>query len=99
MKHSHKQISSVIGILSVWGMLIYGINQTSSVAKREERIILERAIKRAAVQCYAIEGIYPPNLEYIKEHYGIVIDCRDYNIYYEVFADNIMPEIQVLERR
>ena len=86
-------------MLSVWGMLIYGINQTSSVAKQEERMILERAIKRAAVQCYAIEGIYPPNLEYIKEHYGIVIDYRDYNIYYEVFADNIMPEIQVLERR
>ena len=31
---------------------------------------LKKAIARASVQCYAIEGRYPPSIEYLEEHYG-----------------------------
>lgn len=60
---------------------------------------LEQALQRCAVTCYATEGIYPPNVEYMKEHYGIQIDESRYLVKYEVFAENLMPDITVLERK
>ena len=60
---------------------------------------LEAALRRTAVACYAAEGIYPPNLDYIKEYYGIQIDESRYTVAYHAFAENLMPDITVLEKR
>ena len=57
---------------------------------------LETALRRGSVSCYATEGVYPPTLEYLQEHYGVQIDRRRYKVYYEVFAENLMPNITVL---
>ena len=57
---------------------------------------LETALRRGCVSCYATEGVYPPTLEYLQEHYGVQIDRRRYKVYYEVFAENLMPSITVL---
>lgn len=57
---------------------------------------LRKAIARASVQCYAIEGRYPPSVEYLEENYGVQIDHNKYNVFYDGFASNIMPEITVL---
>ena len=58
---------------------------------------LEDAIRRSAVACYAAEGIYPPDLAYLEEHYGIQIDESRYTAYYDIFGSNLMPDITVLE--
>lgn len=63
----------------------------------EGRAQLEQAVRRAAVACYAAEGIYPPDLAYLQEHYGLQIDSRRYAVSYDVFASNLMPDITVLE--
>jgi len=63
----------------------------------EGRQQLEDAVRRGAVACYAAEGIYPPNLEYLEEHYGIQVDRERYTVMYEVFASNLMPDVTVLE--
>lgn len=99
MGQMYKTLMGIIGMISLWTILLYGICYTHETGRQEERIILECALKRAAVQCYAIEGRYPPDSYYIETHYGVIIDEADYNVYYEVFADNMMPEIQVLDRR
>ena len=57
---------------------------------------LRKAIARATVQCYAIEGRYPPSVEYLEENYGVQIDHSKYNVFYDGFASNIMPEITVI---
>lgn len=64
----------------------------------EGKAQLEQALKRCAVACYATEGIYPPDVDYMKEHYGIQIDESRYIVIYDVFAENLMPDITVLER-
>ncbi len=66
--------------------------------KEEGKEQLEQAIRRCAVACYAAEGIYPPNVDYMKEHYGIQIDEEQYLVIYDIFAENLMPDITVLER-
>ena len=58
---------------------------------------LEEAVRRGAVACYAAEGIYPPTLQYLQEHYGLQINEDRYVVFYEVFAQNMMPDVTVLE--
>ncbi len=64
----------------------------------EGRLQLEQVLRQASAACYAAEGIYPPNLEYLKEHYGLQIDEKRYIVHYEVFASNLMPDITVISR-
>ena len=59
---------------------------------------LEEALRRAAVACYAAEGIYPPDLAYMQERYGIQINEKRYAVDYIFIADNLMPDITVLEK-
>lgn len=66
---------------------------------RQGRRQLEDTIRRAAVTCYATEGIYPPTLSYLERHYGVQIDTRRYTVDYHVFAENLVPDIVVLENK
>lgn len=75
-----------------------GISNLSQGRKTEDKQQLEEALRRAAVACYAAEGIYPPNVEYMVEHYGLQIDSRRYVVSYTSFAENLMPDITVLEK-
>ena len=63
----------------------------------ENRRQLEETLRRGCVACYAAEGVYPPDLEYLQTHYGVQIDQRRYLVYYTAFAENLMPDITVLE--
>ncbi len=54
------------------------------------------AVRRTALQCYSVEGVYPPDLEYLEENYGLKINTRDYIIVYEAFASNLPPSIRVV---
>ena len=60
---------------------------------------LEEALRRAAVACYASEGFYPPDVDYMVSRYGLQYDAGAYQVHYEIFASNLMPEITVVERR
>ncbi len=63
----------------------------------QEKSEMEDILRRTAVACYAAEGIYPPDLEYMEEHYGIHIDKEKYIVMYSPVASNLMPDITVLE--
>ena len=76
--------------------LVIGASTFSGKARSEGEVTLRNAIARATVQCYAIEGRYPPSVEYLEEHYGIQIDRKRYHVFYEGFASNIMPDITVI---
>ena len=43
-------------------------------------------------------GAYPSSLAYLEENYGLVVNRSDYAITYEVFADNVMPNVVVLAK-
>lgn len=79
--------------------LLFFLACTRSIAGKagEERLnALAEAVRRASVQCYAIEGRYPPSVEYLEEHYGVSIDRSRYHVFYDGWASNIMPEITIL---
>ena len=89
-------ISAAAALLLVW--FFSAVFHLRDGQKQEGRQQLEEALRRAAVACYAAEGVYPPMLNYLTEHYGVQVDADRYTVFYEVFAENLMPEITVLEK-
>lgn len=75
-----------------------GISNVSHSRDGEEERRLEDAIRRNAVACYAAEGMYPPDLEYLEEHYGIQINRERFDVIYQPIAENLMPDITVIEK-
>ena len=73
------------------------LNSLSDGRSAEDLRQLEESLRRGCVACYAAEGVYPPDLEYLQTHYGVQIDQRRYLVYYTAFAENLMPDITVLE--
>lgn len=87
-----------VAVVFVLLLFVTGLSNLDRDSSEEDRQQLEEALRRGAVACYAAEGIYPPDLDYLIEHYGIQVDRKHYVVYYEVFASNLMPDITVLER-
>ena len=82
--------------LFVLYFVLSGLGQASSASDSEGLRIAERSIQRSVINCYASEGNYPPNFEYLKNHYGISVDESKYIVHYDIFGSNIMPDITVL---
>ena len=83
-------------VLLIW--FLGSITGLSRGYDAEDQQRLEEAIRRAAVSCYATEGFYPPSLAYMEQHYGIQIDSRRFAVSYIPIAENLMPNITVLEK-
>lgn len=77
---------------------IIGIQAAERKQREEALSIAEESILRGVVSCYALEGFYPPDYNYLKEHYGIRIDEEKYTVFYSAFASNLMPDITVVEK-
>ncbi len=95
MKNLKYNVLSVLLIFIFVIFFYYGVGNVQKTNENESFEILSDAIKRSTVQCYAIEGVYPPNIEYLEKNYGLVVDHNSYVISYNVFASNIMPEITI----
>jgi len=86
----------VIVFFLVLGFVLTGLKEARDASDAEGFRIVESSIQRAIINCYASEGKYPPDFDYLKDYYGISIDEEKYFVDYIIFADNIMPEITVL---
>lgn len=87
---------SILLFIAVLWIFWIGVSFFSAKADEEGANTLRKGIQRASVQCYAIEGRYPPSVAYLEENYGIQIDESRYHVFYSGFASNIMPEITVI---
>jgi len=86
------------GVVIVTIMIfMFGLTNVQNAQGLQSKEQLEDSIRKAAVLCYASEGIYPPNLAYICEHYGLRYDENRFLVVYEPIASNLMPEITILE--
>ena len=74
------------------------ISNVTQGHSQEDKRRLEDVLRRAAVACYAAEGRYPASLEYLVEHYGVQIDNHHFIVSYMPIAENLMPDITVLEK-
>lgn len=99
MKHIWKLMKGLLLPLGAVAILLCFATALDSLdSGREDESLhqLEEALRRGCVACYAAEGIYPPTLEYLTEHYGIQVDTDRYMVGYTPIASNLMPDITVL---
>lgn len=58
-----------------------------------DKSTIEDTVEKYVIQCYASEGAYPPDLDYLAENYGLILNTDKYIYEYDIFASNIMPDI------
>ena len=85
---------SILLLMLFWG----GLFRINRISREQELILTRQAIRKAAIQCYAIEGMYPAQLSYLEENYYLNIDMKHYYVVYNCVSSNFMPEIEVFER-
>ena len=72
--------------------------RTGDASLREGEQVLRQSITSAAAACYALEGRYPENLQYLIDHYGIRVDTDTYIVSYMAWGENLLPDVQVFAR-
>lgn len=74
------------------------LSRMQQQGEAQETVLLRDALRNAAITCYAIEGRYPPSVEYMEQYYGIAVDEERFIINYDAFASNVMPYVAVLQK-
>lgn len=91
-------ILPLAGFVLIVALFFAGVNKISGTSDAQAYESLQTALRRNMTHCYAIEGQYPPSLEYMEEHYGLSYDKDKYYIDYQVMASNIMPSVTIIKR-
>ncbi|MBQ6465831.1 MAG: hypothetical protein IJJ43_06160 [Oscillospiraceae bacterium] len=64
----------------------------------ESAAAIRETVRRSALQCYVVEGMYPPDLQYLENNYGLQINREDFYVVYDCFASNLPPTIRVVPK-
>ena len=95
---SNRTLLFAAGTVVLLGLFWWIFGMIGDSADAEQCRLTEEAIRRAAVDCYAIEGSYPRNLDYLVEHYGVQVDTGKFVVNYEAAGANLLPYIEVVPR-
>ena len=93
-----KMISLILVVALLLGVGYMAINSMISAGDAGETRMVRDAVKNAALTCFAVEGAYPADLQYLRDYYGLAYDETKYHVMYEAFASNQMPRILVTVR-
>ncbi|MBQ6506748.1 MAG: hypothetical protein IKE08_06475 [Clostridia bacterium] len=98
MRENRKNIAAGAAFVAlIVGFLIL-ISAITTTSDSQETQLVYDAVKNAALTCYAAEGSYPENLQYLRDHYKLAYNQEKFVVEYDAFASNLMPTINVLER-
>jgi len=87
------------GLFLILGaMLVYRKSGIREDIEKRRAASVKEAILNAAFQCYAVEGVYPEDMAYLQEYYGLMVNTKRYFISYDCCASNEPPEVMVLKK-
>ena len=72
-----------------------GYVASREISRDQAATALRESVMASALQCCAIEGSYPVSLQHLEQHYGLVVNARDYQVRYEWLGDNVPPSVVV----
>ncbi len=98
MKFGKKDIAALVLFVALMFGFVLIINQVTSSSGDKEIQLVEDAVRKAALTCYAVEGMYPDDLQYLRDNYQLAYNEEKYLVTYDSFASNLMPGISVTER-
>ncbi|WP_051197727.1 hypothetical protein [Butyrivibrio sp. MB2005] len=91
---------SKIGYTLIIVVLIFifwnGVNELSTSNIDKQETSLSEAIDRDIIQCYCLEGVYPPSLDYLEQHYGLIYDKELFFVDYRPIGANIYPDVTII---
>ena len=101
-KKRRRGLLNILGTIAVFAALIilfnYGINNLTQANEEEALEAVRNAVTRAAIQFYALEGRFPPHLDYLEQRFGLQLDHERFEIIYSAFGANVMPQIFITPR-
>lgn len=92
-----RALAAVVLFAAAIGAFYLSVNNAALGAGQEAQKNTERAIARAIVNCYAVEGVYPQSIAYLEEHYGVQIDHSRFDVNYQIVGDNVKPYFELVE--
>ena len=87
------QLASLPFLVIALIILIRGVSGYGSTNDALSQSNVQNIVKTYAIQCYASEGSYPPDLQYLVDNYGLILDEERFIYEYDIFSANIMPDI------
>lgn len=79
----------------IWGFVRLGGGKET---RENGAAAIREAVEAGARQCYVVEGVYPPDLRYLQDNYGLQINTDDYYVMYDIYASNQPPTVKVVVR-
>ncbi len=99
IKNILRRVFPIVLFIAMIVWICTALSNTSEFSGREQLAAVKNTIENGITLCYAIEGVYPPTAEYLRENYGVIYDKNKYIVNYERFADNVRPSVTVIERQ
>ncbi len=96
-RHTVLKVLAVLVIVAAAACAVF-FARGSRDADAESAQAIRAAVERCALQCYAVEGVYPPDLAYLRENYGLQVNTEDFYVTYSGFASNLPPTVKVTPR-
>lgn len=88
----------IIGFILLFLIFLRGFTSVSENTYHKQEEALNTALNRSIIQCYAVEGTYPPSLEYIEEHYGLTYDHDKFFVDYQSIGSNMYPDVTIISK-
>ena len=91
-------LAIVLVFLLLCVLLFLVLGSSGKDLEEDGAMAIQDAVRRHALQCYVVEGVYPPDLAYLEENYGLQVNTRDYYVVYDACASNVPPTIRVIKK-
>ena len=75
----------------------FGLQNVFTRSREENFKATKEAIDRAITNCYAIEGRYPSNVDYLVEHYMVIINEEKFRVSFQSIGANIRPTFELVD--
>lgn len=88
----------ILLFITLFVLFFVSVNRVGQTSIEKQKESLDIAIHRDIVHCYAVEGVYPPSLDYLKEHYGLTYNEDMFFVDYQPIGSNILPDYTIILR-
>ena len=97
-KKQYGPVISVVIFLVVFLLFWMLLQDLSRNTVERQRSQLEAALERGILTCYTLEGKYPENLDYLRQHYPLHYNEDLFFVDYQIQGANMLPDVTIIER-
>lgn len=94
---NRKEIAIVLLMVLLLAGVYTLVSRLSNTQSSAQTQFVQDAVRNAALTCYAVEGAYPEDVEYLRQNYGLAYDRDRYMVSYDAAMGNMVPVIYVTE--